>query len=120
LFESEDADRVLKHLEQYEMSFKYCRICETKICEESHFNWRAHLRKRDDLGIKEAEDLLLSMVVFNSTPGGIEAELIKEKEKALKRKVKRIKQQINATAVTHENASTYPGKELSSSNKKRL
>lgn len=60
------------------------------------------------------------MVVFNSIPGSIEAELIKEKEKALKRKVKRIKQQINATAVTHENASTYPGKELSSSNKKRL
>jgi len=52
------------------------------------------------------------MVQFNSIPGSIEAELIKEKDKALKRKVKRIKQQINATAVTHENASTYPGKEL--------
>lgn len=60
------------------------------------------------------------MLVFTSVPGEIEAELQKEKEKALKRKVKRIKQQINAQAVAHENASTYPGKELTSSNKKRL
>lgn len=52
------------------------------------------------------------MLVFHSVPGSIENELIKEKEKALKRKVKRIKQQINNTTVTHENASTYPGKEL--------
>jgi hypothetical protein len=43
------------------------------------------------LSIKEAEDLALSLVVFNSQPGSIEAELIKEKEKALKRKVKRLK-----------------------------
>ncbi len=36
------------------------------------------------------------MLLFQSIPGDIEAELQKEKEKALKRKVKRIKQQINA------------------------
>lgn len=60
------------------------------------------------------------MLLFQSIPGDIEAELQKEKEKALKRKVKRIKQQINALTVSHENASTYPGKELTSTNKKRL
>lgn len=60
------------------------------------------------------------MLIFTSTPGDITPELQKEKEKALKRKVKRIKQQINSQAVSHENASTYPGKELTSSNKKRL
>jgi hypothetical protein len=31
------------------------------------------------------------MIVFNSQPGDIKPELLKEKEKALKRKVKRIK-----------------------------
>ena len=60
------------------------------------------------------------MLIFTSTPGDITPELQKEKEKALKRKVKRIKQHINSQAVSHENASTYPGKELTSSNKKRL
>jgi hypothetical protein len=60
------------------------------------------------------------MIVLNSTPGDITPELLKEKEKALKRKVKRIKQQIITQAVSHENASTYPGKELTSANKKRL
>ena len=66
------------------------------------------------------EDLSLSMLIFQSLPGDIEAELQKEKEKALKRKVKRTKQQINTLTVSHENASTYPGKELTSQNKKRL
>lgn len=38
----------------------------------------------------------------------------------MKRKVKKLKAQILNTAVSHENASTYPGKELKSSNKNRL
>ena len=102
----------MKYLEQNELSFKYCRVCEVIIPDESHFNNKTHIKKRDELGIKEIEDQPFSMLVFHSVPGGIENELIKEKEKALKRKVKRIKQQINNTTVTHENASTYPGKEL--------
>jgi len=73
-----------------------------------------------ELDIKEGEDLQLSMLTLTSTPGGIENELKLEKEKALKRLVKRIKMQLTATAVTHENASTYPGKELHSTHKKRL
>ena len=60
------------------------------------------------------------MLDFCSQPGDITQELKKEKEKALKRKVKKLKMQIVNTAVSHENASTYPGKELKSSNKNRL
>jgi len=53
---------------------------------------KTHIKKRDEISLKEAEDLAFSMLVFTSQPGDISAELTKEKEKALKRKVKRIKQ----------------------------
>ncbi len=52
-------------------------------------------------------------------PGDIEKELVKEKEKALKRKVKRIKAQMNSQAVNHESAASCPGKDFTSANKKR-
>jgi hypothetical protein len=52
---------------------------------------KPHKRARDDLGIKESEDLQYSIFSFISSPGDIEKELLREKEKALKRKVKRIK-----------------------------
>lgn len=66
------------------------------------------------------EDLSFSLLVFSSQPGDISTELKKEKDKALKRKVKRIKAQIADRAVIHENASSYPGKEVNSYYKKRL
>ena len=119
MLEVSDADQILKYLEREDMTFKYCRLCDL-ICDEGHFLTKPHIKRREDLSLKETEDLNLSMLVFSSTPGEITTELLKEKEKALKRKVKRIKQQINAQAVSHENASTYPGKELTSTNKKRL
>lgn len=72
------------------------------------------------MNIKEAEDLSNGMILFSSQPGEIEQELKKEREKALKRKTKNLKQQIVSCAVVHENASTYPSKELSSKNKNRL
>ena len=78
------------------------------------------MRKRDGLSIKESEDTSYSLLVFCSQPGDIDVELRKENEKALKRKVKRLKASMQALAVSHENASTYPGKELKSSNKNRL
>lgn len=79
-----------------------------------------HVRKRDSFSIKEVEDLAYSLLVFSSLPGEIESELRKENEKALKRKVKRLKQSMQTLAVSHENALTYPGKELKSPNKNRL
>jgi len=72
------------------------------------------------LGITERDDLQLSLLVLTSIPGDIDNELRIEKEKALRRLVKRLKIEINSIAVTHENASTYPGRELNSAHKKRL
>ena len=119
LFDLPEAEKILRFLEKEEVNFKYCRLCDV-VCEESHFSLKPHLKRREDLQIKESEDCSLSMIVFQSTPGDIKPELLKEKEKALKRKVKRIKLQIIGLAVSHENASTYPGKELTSVHKKRL
>lgn len=50
-----------------------------------------HKKQREDLGIKEFEDHCFSVLNFSSQPGDISKELIKEKEKALKRKVKRLR-----------------------------
>jgi hypothetical protein len=61
------------------------------VTNEAHILSRSHKKIRDDLQIKDLEDLQLSIIVMHSVPGDIEKELVKEKEKALKRKVKRIK-----------------------------
>jgi hypothetical protein len=58
---------------------------------EAHVQTKSHKKTRDELGIKEIEDLQFSVLNIQSIPGDIEKELIKEKEKALKRKVKRLK-----------------------------
>jgi len=81
---------------------------------------KAHKRTRDELIIKEHEDYAFSIISFHSIPGEIEKELLKEKEKALKRNQKRLKQQIIQMAISHESASSCPGKEVTSSNKKRF
>jgi hypothetical protein len=57
---------------------------------------------------------------MHSIPGDIEKELLKEKEKALKRKVKRIKTEMTSKALTHESAQYNPGKDYNSANKRRL
>jgi len=132
---SDDSAKVLRFLETNELTFKYCRLCETVIHHalaseadvepaqtaiNDHFQSKSHLRKRESLSIKEVEDHAFALLDFHSQPGDITSELKKEKEKALKRKVKKLKMQILNCAVSHENASTYPGKELKSSNKNRL
>ena len=131
---------MLKYLEVNELKFKYCRLCEVAIYNDysatasgdatevdqslsaitEHFMSKGHIRKREGFNIKESEDFTYSLLVFTSQPGEIEVELRKENEKALKRKVKRLKQSMQTLAVSHENASTYPGKELKSPNKNRL
>ena len=74
------------------------------------------------MGIKEIEDLNFSILFFGSSPGDISQELLKEKEKALRRKVKRLKLQLQQMAVSHENASQnmHPWKDYYSLNKKTL
>ena len=53
-----------------------------------------HKKIRDELGIKEFEDQNYSVLYFGSIPGDISKELLKEKEKALRRKVKGLKVQL--------------------------
>ena len=135
LFDNDkDSQAVLKYLEVSELLFKYCRLCEVAIYSEysassdalsksaiqEHFCSKAHIRKRESLQIKESEDTAFSLLVFSSQPGEIEVELRKENEKALKRKARKLKALMQQLAVSHENASTYPGKELKSDNKNRL
>ena len=60
---------------------------------------------------------MFTFIHFHSHPGDIEKEIIREKDKALKRKVKRIKVEMNSSADSHENASYCPGKEVTSQNK---
>ena len=61
-----------------------------------------------------------SVISMSSVCGDIEKELQKEKEKALKRKVKRIKAEMLASALNHETAAYCPGKDVTSANKKRF
>eukprot|EP00349_Pseudokeronopsis_sp_Brazil_P012192 CAMPEP_0202979688 /NCGR_PEP_ID=MMETSP1396-20130829/85773_1 /ASSEMBLY_ACC=CAM_ASM_000872 /TAXON_ID= /ORGANISM="Pseudokeronopsis sp., Strain Brazil" /LENGTH=158 /DNA_ID=CAMNT_0049719233 /DNA_START=643 /DNA_END=1119 /DNA_ORIENTATION=- len=135
VIEGVEGDRIMDRLESQELSIRYCRLCELvipehltseahtnlklsirycRLCElvipehltsEAHTNLKAHKRVRDELGIKEAEDMAYSVLLLTSVPGDIEKELIKEKEKALKRKVKRIKAQMSVQAESHEAAS---------------
>lgn len=46
-----------------------------------------------------------SILTFSSSPGDISKELSKEKEKALKRKVKSMRVKWQQMTITHENAS---------------
>jgi hypothetical protein len=98
---------VINFLEQTELGFYFCRLCECLISEmgsksleeirntiNEHFASKAHLRLREDNGIKEAEDICLSILQVQSTPGDIAEEVRKEKEKALKRSAAKLKKQI--------------------------
>ena len=96
--EGDDANKLIDYLEQHEVALRYCRLCDLIIPEhltnEAHVQSKSHKKTREELGIKESEDLELSVMSMVATPGDIEKELVREKEKALKRKVKRIKAQM--------------------------
>lgn len=82
---------------------------------------KQHKKICNDLGIKEIEDMCFSILSFHSTPGDISKELIKEKEKALKRKCKRLRVTFSQISQTHENVSqSQAWKDYSSQNKKTL
>jgi translation initiation factor 2 beta subunit (eIF-2beta)/eIF-5 len=74
LWECPEGENILKHLEDFPLEFRYCRLCE-ECNDESHFTSKVHIKKREELGIKELEDQSLSQLVFESTPGDITAEL---------------------------------------------
>ena len=69
-FEGSDADKVIDYLETHELNIKYCRLCDLLIPDhmsmEVHLQIKSHKKTREDLGIKESEDLQLSIIVMNS------------------------------------------------------
>lgn len=102
-----ESQRVVSFLEQQELTFYYCRLCEGLIYDtqgktnddvknsiEQHFSSKTHIKIREDNNIKEVEDLCFSMMMVQSVPGDIQEEVRKEKEKALKRSAARLKKQI--------------------------
>jgi hypothetical protein len=102
-----DSQRVVSFLEQQELTFYYCRLCEGLIYDTQgktydevknsiaeHFGSKSHIKIREDNNIKEVEDLCFSMMMVQSAPGDIQDEVRKEKEKALKRSAARLKKQI--------------------------
>lgn len=80
-------EEILQEAEETNLEAEYELI-------RDHVQSKQHRKIRDDLGIKEIEDMCFSIFNFSSSPGDISKELIKEKEKALKRKVKRLKVQL--------------------------
>lgn len=86
----------------------------------AHFESKSHKRIRDEIGLKESEDLEISPIVLKATPGSIEEELQKLRESAMKVKYKKLKQQMLNKGVSHDVASSY-GKDITSaSNKKKM
>jgi len=68
--EGEEANKLIDYLEQNELSLRYCRLCDLILPDhsnnEAHFAMKSHKKTREDLGIKENEDLQLSMISLQS------------------------------------------------------
>jgi len=115
---------LIEYLETNEIKVRFCRICDLILPDhcnnEAHVIMKAHKKIREELQIKDHEDYSFSIISFHSLPSQIDRELLREKEKALKRNHKRLKQQIIQTSLSHESASVVPGKEINSANKKFL
>jgi hypothetical protein len=77
--EGDESNKLVDHLEQNELSIRYCRLCEMIIPDsqttEAHFNIKSHKKTRDDLQIKDYEDFSFSLLTIQSAPGDIEKEL---------------------------------------------
>ena len=83
-----------------------------------HLSDKEHLKLRDDLGLKEDEDLEMSIMKLVSAPGDITEELQKEREEGIKSKFKKIKQQMLARAETHDDAANQTKDVFNTQNRK--
>ena len=112
-------EALIEYLELEEWGFKFCRLCERPVIDaEYHLNTRNHRRQKDEQGVKEIEEGNC-IAQFASVPGEIEEELQKEREAQIRRKYKRIKQNMITNSISHEVAAAQ-GKDMTSVNKKRL
>ena len=93
-----EGDKIITYLESHDLNLSYCRMCECIVPDsqtaDQHLSSKQHKKTREELWIKDWESLQYSILTFHSTPGDIEKELHREKEKALKRKVQRIKTEM--------------------------
>lgn len=83
-----------------------------------HFSTKSHKKVREELGLKEQEDLNLSPIILTSQPGSIESEIQKLQESSMKLKYKKIKQQMINKGVSHEVASAT-GKDITTAHNKK-
>lgn len=132
LFKKSQSNRIIKidissrklaeYLEKSSAQIRGWRICEwtyegTVI---DHFGSKSHKKIRDELGLKEKEDLSISPLILWSSPGSIDDSLAKLRENAMKIKYRKIKQQMINKGVSHEVASQV-GKDITTaSNKKKM
>ena len=74
--DGDEANKLIDYLEHNELQIRYCRLCEQIISEassnEAHVLSKSHKKVRDDLQIKEFEDLQLSILNIHAAPGEIE------------------------------------------------
>ncbi len=64
--EGPEADKIIDYLEANELNLRYCRLCDLLIPDhltnEAHTQVKSHKKTRDELGIKESEDLQFSIL----------------------------------------------------------
>lgn len=89
--------RLLKMLENTEVSVTGCRLCEQPVDENprDHLNSKEHKKIRDECSnLTIADDYKYSIITLESEPNDISEELQKEKEESIKIKHRKLKQQL--------------------------
>ncbi|CAI2369130.1 unnamed protein product [Moneuplotes crassus] len=132
LFRKTQANKIIKidlpdfnladFLENNSIQLRGCRICECTYegPPSTHFASKTHKKMKEELGLKDQEDLPLSPIILQSNPGSIEEYLQKIRENAMKQKYKKLKQQMLNKGVHHDVASSV-GKDITTaSNKKKM
>ena len=64
--EGPESEKLFDYLEAHELLARYCRLCDQIIADhltnEAHCQLKSHRKTRDELQIKEVEDLQYSVV----------------------------------------------------------
>ena len=112
--------KLTEFLENNTAEIRGCRICECTYQGVllDHFSTKSHIKVRDELGLKEQEDLALSPIILTSKPGSIDLEIQKLQENSMKLKYKKIKQQMINKGVSHDVAAAT-GKDITTAHNKK-
>ena len=116
------SSKLAEFLESNSSQIKGWRIWEQtySCCALDHLNSKTHKKNRDEIGMSDQEDILLSPIILSSIPGSIDDELFKLKESSMKLKYRKLKQQMINKGVSHDIAASA-GKDITTaSNKKKM